>query len=353
VLIGLAALATALFFGSVLTHELAHSLMSRARGIPVRDITLFLFGGATRARVESRGPGDEFIITVVGPLTSVLLAGLFLAVAVVSDPVLSPPVDGVLGALALVNLVLAAFNLLPGFPLDGGRVLRSAVWKVTGNFVRATRVAATAGQVVGWLFVAGGLALLFAGSLPGGIWLAAIGWFLAQAAHASHADVQVRQLLRHAEAADVMAPDLIRIRPDVTVDRAVREYFMRHDHSAFPVEEDGRTVGLLTLRSVRRVPREAWERRTAFDAMVPLGEETTVDPDARMDRVIGTLTEQGDGRVLVVDRGEVVGIITHRDVARWLRWWQLLDGETGLRSRPGTGGHADDIVDMPRGGRAA
>src|SRR6266536_2830917 len=163
--VGIAILAAVLFFGSVLVHELAHALVSQARGIRVQDITLFLFGGATRARVESRGPGDEFLIAVVGPLTSGLLAALFWVVDVLGRDVLSRPLVGAFGYLAWVNLLLAGFNLVPGFPLDGGRLLRSAIWKATGSINLATRIASLAGQAVGWLLVAGGVAFLLTGNL--------------------------------------------------------------------------------------------------------------------------------------------------------------------------------------------
>ena len=165
--VGLAILSAVLFFGSVLVHELAHALVAQARGIRVQDITLFLFGGATRARVESRGPGDEFLIAVVGPLTSGLLAGLFGIVATLGRDLLSRSVAGTFGYLAWTNLVLAAFNLVPGFPLDGGRLLRSAIWKATGSLPRATRIASVAGQGVGWLLVAAGVAS-WPGTWPAG-----------------------------------------------------------------------------------------------------------------------------------------------------------------------------------------
>ena len=324
--VGLAVLATVLFFGSVLTHELAHALVSQARGIRVQDITLFLFGGATRARVESRGPGDEFLIAVVGPLTSLLLAGLFWLIDVVGRGVLSTPVAGMFGYLGWVNLLLAAFNLVPGFPLDGGRLLRSAIWKATGSFGQATRIASLAGQGVGWLLVAAGVAWLLAGDLAGGIWFAFIGWFLVQAARSSYQDLQLQQLLRGVEAEDVMAGDLVRIPPELSLQDAVDDYFMRYDHGAFPVEEQGRTIGLLTLRGVRRVPREQWPTRRVRDHMVPLGDQVVVAPDARMDGVVGKLQDGEAGRVLVAQDGEVVGIITPSDLTRWLRRWRTLEG---------------------------
>jgi len=323
--VALGILATVLFFGSVLVHELAHAVVSQARGIRVQDITLFLFGGATRARVESRGPGDEFLIALVGPLTSGILAGLFGIAAGLGDDVLSRPLVGTLGYLAWVNLLLAGFNLVPGFPLDGGRLLRSAIWKATGSIGRATRVASLAGQAVGWLLVAGGVAYLLAGNLAGGIWFAFIGWFLVQAARASYQELQLRDLLRGVEAEDVMAGDLLRIPPDLSLQDAVDDYFMRYDHGAFPVDEHGRTVGLLTLRGVRRVPREQWSTRRVRDHMVPLGDQVVVAPHARMDDVLGKLQDGEAGRVLVVQDGEVVGIITPTDLTRWLRRWRALD----------------------------
>src|SRR5919198_1326867 len=226
--VGLALLSAVLFFGSVLIHELAHALVSQARGIRVQDITLFLFGGATRARVESRGPGDEFVIAVVGPLTSAVLAVLFGVIDVFGRGGLGRPLSGMFGYLAWVNLLLAAFNLVPGFPLDGGRLLRSAIWKGTGSFGRATRIASATGQGVGWLLVAAGVAWLLAGDLAGGIWFAFIGWFLVQAARSSYEELHVRDLLRRVEAQDVMARNLMRIPPDLNLRDAVDHFFMRY-----------------------------------------------------------------------------------------------------------------------------
>jgi Zn-dependent protease/predicted transcriptional regulator len=318
-------LSAVLFFGSVLVHELAHALVAQARGIRVQDITLFLFGGATRAKVDSRGPGDEFLIALVGPLTSGLLAGLFGIVAGLGSDLLSRPLAGTFGYLAWTNLLLAAFNLVPGFPLDGGRLLRAAIWKTTGSLGRATQIASMAGQAVGWLLVAGGVASLLAGDLAGGIWFAFIGWFLVQAARSSYQELQLQQLLRGVEAEDVMAADLVRIPPELSLQEAVDDYFMRYDHGAFPVEEQGRTIGLLTLRGIRRVPREQWPTHRVRDHMVPLSDQVVVAPDARMDGVLGKLQDSQANRVLVAQDGEVVGIITPTDLTRWLRRWRTLD----------------------------
>jgi predicted transcriptional regulator len=279
--------------------------------------------------VESRGPGDEFLIALVGPLTSGLLAGRFGIGAGLGREVLSRPLAGTFGYLAWTNLLLAAFNLVPGFPLDGGRLLRSAIWKATGSLGRATRIASLAGQGVGWLLVAGGVAWLLAGDLAGGIWFAFIGWFLVQAARSSYQDLQLQQLLRGVEAEDVMAADLRRIPPELSLQDAVDDYFMRYDHSAFSVDEHGRTIGLLTLRGVRRVPREQWPTHRVRDHMVPLGDQVVVAPEARMDGVVGKLQDGEANRVLVVQDGEVVGIITPSDLTRWLRRWRTLHSTAG------------------------
>lgn len=321
----LAVVSAILFFGSVLVHEFAHALMAKRRGIPVRSITLFLFGGATHAKVEAKGPGAEFVIALVGPLTSLALAGIFAVGGIWGEGILGEELAGAIGYLGWVNLALALFNLVPGFPLDGGRVLRAIIWGATGSLARATRWASIAGQAFGYLLVAGGLFFVFNGVLGTGIWFAAIGWFLAQAARMGYEQMQVRRMLEDVDAEDVMAADLLSIPRDVTLREAVDDYFMRHDHGAFPVrEDDGRTVGLLTLRRVKQVPREEWERTTVGEAMGPLDEQMIVAPDTSMADVTARL-EADSHRVLVLEDGEIRGIITPSDVARWLRRRQAIE----------------------------
>jgi Zn-dependent protease len=325
--VALAIGAALLFFGSVLTHEMAHALMARRRRIPVRGITLFIFGGATHAKVESRGPADEFLISVVGPLTSLALGAVFGIIALAGGPLLPDPVVGALGYLGWVNIVLAIFNLLPGFPLDGGRVLRSAVWRITNSLSRATRVASIAGQAVGFLLVGVGVMFLLLGNLGSAIWLAFIGWFLAQAARSSYEELQVRRILEGVDAEDVMARDLVAIPGDITLDEAVERHFMRHDHGGFPVEDDGDTIGFISLRAVRKVPHEEWTHRTVRDSMDDLDDQVTVPRDMRMDQVLAKLQDGETNRVLVLEDSDVVGIITPTDVARWLQRWRALKSE--------------------------
>lgn len=326
----LALVTTLLFFGSVLVHELAHSVLAQARGVPVKGITLFLFGGATHARLETQDPKDELLIAGVGPLTSAALAGLLWVIVTVGDPVLSTAVAYALRRLAFINLALAIFNLAPGLPLDGGRVLRALLWQATGNLRRATRIASQGGQFLGYLLIAVGVAAAFLGWL-GGLWFAAIGWFLTQAAMASYQQVQVRSVLAGVEAQEVMSPGLVAIPAGLTIQEAVDGYFMRYDHSAFPVVVEERSVGLLTLRAVRQLARAEWGEHTVAEVMGSLDESCTVAAEDPMNQVLEKLEDEEAQRVLVRRGDEVVGIITPRDVARWLRRSQEL-GRSQLRS---------------------
>jgi Zn-dependent protease/CBS domain-containing protein len=317
------------FFGSVLLHELAHSFVSLARGIPVESITLFLFGGATAARVESRGPKEEFLISVVGPLTSAVL-GIVLAIVASAVDSSNDAIGGAIGYLAWLNLSLAVFNLLPGFPLDGGRVFRSIVWAITGDLRRSTRIAASAGRAVGYGIAFLGVLTLF-GPGAGGLWLIFIGWFLAQAANASYAELELRQALEGVEADDVMITSVVTVPTGLSLQDAVDQYFMRFDHSSFPVEDGGRVVGLLPLRSVRRVPPEDRPLRTVGQTMTPLDELPVVSRHHRLVELLDRFDDEAS-RVLVRDGDEIVGMITPRDVSRWLQRKQQLGGRARAAS---------------------
>jgi Zn-dependent protease len=259
---GIVALALAsafLFFSSVLVHELAHAVVARRRRIEVEGITLFLFGGATHARVESKGPIDELIVAAVGPLTSLGLAGLFWGARLLLPDAIPIEIILALGFLGWLNLVLAVFNLLPGFPLDGGRILRALIWRATGNLALATRVAGVGGQAVGYLMMAGGGVMALTGRPGGGIWLAAIGWFLSRGARAAHEEQRSRTLLERVEAGDVMRPALEQgdaagpeAPPDTPVVQRrtpVTEVLTRLRHRDVHrvlVVEDHRVVGVIT-----------------------------------------------------------------------------------------------------------
>jgi Zn-dependent protease/predicted transcriptional regulator len=310
------------FFASVLAHELSHSVMARRLGISVEDITLFLFGGVTRTRMEASRPRDEFLIAVVGPLASFGIALLlWLALQWLSDLV-PAPIHFALGHLAWLNLLLGIFNLAPGMPLDGGRVLRSILWKTSGSFTAATRRAATAGRVVASLLIGLGILVVFAGELSG-LWMAAIGWFLFQAASATGYDAVLRHLLRDVKAKDLMSPNLVTIPPDITIREAVEDYFLRFDHAAFPIVDPDRPA-LLTLKAVRQIPRDQWDVRRVWSGATSIDDTCTVAADTTMDVVMERLREEAQDRVLVVEGDSILGIITPSDIMRWVRRTQEL-----------------------------
>jgi Zn-dependent protease/predicted transcriptional regulator len=320
----LAVLTAALFFGSVLCHELAHAGMSKARGIPVSGITLFLYGGATHAKVDAKGPADEFLITVVGPLTSAGLGVVFLLVHSLGSETLSHPLSSMFGYLAFINLTLAAFNLLPGFPLDGGRLLRSALWRVMG-LQRGTYVAARVGQGVGLLIVAAGVAIsVRTGDLLRVLWPALIGWFLFRAASGSLVEGDRQRLLQSTAARDVMNAPPPSIPADLQVAMALERYLQGHEGEAFPVIEDGHVVGFVSPRTARATPLD----RQVRDAMVQGRGVIEAGPEETMESVTRRLGDQRGDTVLVLDRGRLVGVIEREDLSRFLR------RRVGLPPRP-------------------
>lgn len=312
----LAVVMAAVFFGSVLLHELAHSVVARSRGLDVKGITLFLFGGATHADLEAKKPIDETVIAIVGPLTSLVIGGVFWGISVLAG---DNAVGFAVGYLGWINLALAVFNLVPGFPLDGGRLLRSLVWRHTGDLYRATRIAARGGRIVGFAIIGLGiLEILFLGALIGGLWLVAIGWFLSQAALASFLHLQMRLLLEDVPASRLMTPEPQSIPGETSISTAIDDYFMAHSYNAFPVTDNGDVAGVLTMNALRDVPGERRADTSARNVMEPLSEVCVVAPSDPVGDVVSKLMQGEVGRVVVKDNGRVVGLITPRDLVRWL-----------------------------------
>src|SRR5690606_14065965 len=257
--IGMGVVGTLLFFASLLAHELSHSVVARTKGIPVEGITLFIFGGMARTRLEAEEPGDEFYIAVVGPVSSIVIGLLFGLVWWGGTRAgWSVAVTGVAAYLGVLNVALAVFNLLPGFPLDGGRLFRSLVWKMTGDVTKATRVASTGGKWLGYVLVGLGILQAFSGNMLGGLWLVFIGWFLRNAAITSYEQHVVRMVLEGVRAAETMTRNPETVPSDLTVQDLVDDYFMRRRYQAFPVVDDGHPVGIVTLHQVKELPREEW-----------------------------------------------------------------------------------------------
>jgi Zn-dependent protease/predicted transcriptional regulator len=339
----MAALTAVLFFASILIHELAHAGVSRLRDIPVLGITLWMLGGATHAKVEARGPADEFLISAVGPLSSVGLSLAFLALRELSAG-LGRPAVGMFGYLADINLLLAIFNLLPGFPLDGGRILRSALWKLTGSLDRATRWAARAGQATGLLIIAAGVFLAIrAGTLALALWPALIGWFLYRAARDSLAAERNRRQIRAVRARDVMHPPPPMIPSDLSVAEAMAGYLAGHPGESFPVMENGQVVGFVSVESVGNSVGDLPVR----DAMVGTRAAVQAASDEGLDVILDRMRDQHAATVLVMDGGRVVGAFGFEDVERYLTDGPRSPGGPSRSGTPYRPSRADDRLPAP------
>jgi len=326
----IAIISALLLFVSVLLHELAHSLVAQARGLPVQGITLFLFGGVSSITEEPEKPNVELVMAIVGPLTSLILASIFwVLLQVVGNQ--ETPVAAILFYLALINTLLAVFNLLPGFPLDGGRVLRSILWGTTGDLLKATNIAAMVGRLFGWGLIAFGLFQLITGSLVGGLWIAFVGWFLSNAANSSRQEMTVRQQLSGFRIKDVMYPDPDSIGPETKVAELVWDIFRQRHHRAVPVCRDDHPVGIVTITDVKEVPQDKWAEIPVENIMTrePL---YSVSPEDDLNSAMKLIAQHDLNQVLVLDQGKCVGLLGRADIISHLQ----LSQELGIKPSRGT-----------------
>jgi Zn-dependent protease/predicted transcriptional regulator len=308
-----------LFFGSIIFHEFWHSLVARRHGLPMRGITLFLFGGVAEMGDEPRRPGVELMTAIAGPAASVVLGAGFYGLHAMGKDVGWPlPVLGVLIYLAFINWILAAFNMLPAFPLDGGRVLRSLLWSWRGDLRWATRMASGAGSIFGiLLMVYGGINMLMM-NVVGGLWYVFIGLFLRGAAQSAYQQVVIRELTAGKKVRDLMRRDPVTAAPSLSLERFVEEFVYRHNTEIFPVTQDGRLIGCIDLDRVRRVPRQEWERRTVGDLATGCAQENTISPDADISQARSRLARSGGRGLLVVENGQLAGLLDRQDLERFL-----------------------------------
>jgi Zn-dependent protease/CBS domain-containing protein len=335
---GVAALASLLFFASVLVHELSHSLVARANGLPVRNITLFLFGGVSNIEREPASPKTEFLMAVVGPIASLLLGAIFLMLGgirlggenLVASPVRAmarlDPLSTLLLWLGPINLMVGLFNLVPAFPLDGGRILRSILWAATKNLRKATQWASGLGQLIAWLFIIGGVMMAFGVSLPlfgsglaSGLWLAFIGWFLNNAAINSRQRVLLQDLLEDVTVARLMRFDVVSVPPDMPVSSLVYDVMMNTDERSFPVMAEGRLIGMVCLQDIRKFPPAAWDQITVSRVMTPADQLAVTTPEENAGTALDKLTRRDVQQVPVVEEGRLVGLLRRRDILRWLQ----------------------------------
>jgi Zn-dependent protease/CBS domain-containing protein len=311
----MAVAAALVFFASILLHELGHAVQARREGMEIEGITLWLFGGVAQFRGMFPSAGAEFRIAVAGPLVSLALGLLFVGVA--AGLALWDAVDGVAAWLGYINLMLLAFNLLPALPLDGGRVLRSALWGARRDFGSATRIAAAIGRGFGYLFIAGGLAAFFWAHAVGGLWLAFIGWFLLGAAAGETRSIAVRDALAGFRVRDLMVREPTTVSPDVTIGKFMDDVVWSHRHTTYPVVEGARAIGLLPFRCVAQVPRAQWDDRTVRDCMLPRADVPILGEDEPLEDALAELGD-GVGRGLVLDGDRLVGFLSISDLVRAL-----------------------------------
>jgi Zn-dependent protease/CBS domain-containing protein len=317
------AIVSAVFFVSILFHELSHSLVARRFGIPVSSITLFVFGGVSSLEKEAANAKQEFWIAIVGPLTSYAMAVLFgLGYLILRN--LEPGVAELSAHLAIVNAAIGTFNLVPGFPLDGGRVLRSVFWARRRNIFDATRLASRIGEYVAYSMMGLGFLMFLFVSVVSGIWLFLIGNFLRIVAAASYQQLVVGQLLSGVPARAVARRDYAAVSPDLTVEELVESYFLAGRGRCFPVVAGEELLGIVTLSDVRRVPRDDWNAATVYRAMTPAAELMTVQPDEDLTKVMEIMTSGGLNQIPVLEGRLLAGMIERSDIIAYIQARQLL-----------------------------
>jgi len=302
-----------LFFASVLFHELAHSVVAQRYKIPVVSITLFVFGGVARIGREPGSAKQEFNIAVAGPLSSYFLAGAFGLLTFLFPE--REMLGALAGWLAYINFWLATFNLIPGFPLDGGRILRAIVWGITKDYTRASRFAAGGGKLLAYAMILYGAVEALGGSLLSGLWLAFIGWFLLTAAQASYAQVAIHDVLEGLRAGDVMGEEVPVVRRDISLEDYVQE-LLRTGRRCHLVVDDGRMVGMMTVHAASKVPREEWAVTSVQSAMLPTGEVLHTTPEEPVMGVLERMQSEDINQMPVVRDGRIVGLISRDTILR-------------------------------------
>jgi Zn-dependent protease len=306
-----------LFFGSVLAHELLHSVVAQAAGIPIHSITLFIFGGVSQMVEEPKKPQVEFRMALAGPLASLVLGGIFLAIWYwLGD--LSEFIKAISFWLGWINIALAAFNLVPGFPLDGGRVLRSLIWWQSQDLRKATRIASNAGRAIGFLLILVGIAFIFFGNWINGLWLAFIGWFLENAASSSYRQMALQDILKGHRVSELMTRDCPTIPPQTTIQQLVNEQILTSGRRCFPVVQNDRVLGLITIHTIKGIPREQWHAKTAEEVMTPFANLKSVSPDEDLSTVLKILTEQNINQLPVIKDGNIVGMIARDNLLSFI-----------------------------------
>jgi Zn-dependent protease len=322
-------LSTFILFISVLIHELAHSLVARARGLPVSSITLFILGGVSNLAAEPEKPGLEFIMAIAGPASSLVLAGIFWGIWYLMGSQMAFA-KAIFGYMALANALLAGFNLLPGFPLDGGRVLRSILWKTTGDLLKATNIATMVGRFFAWLFMALGVFLVFGfnvfglGGFLNGLWLVFVGWFLNSAADSSRQEATLREHLTGVLVGRVMEKDVSSVRPDTNIADLVQTAFIQKNKRTIPVTDGDNLVGVVTISDIKGLPQEKWPV-TPVSQIMHREPIHTVKPEDDLNAAMKLMAQYDLNQIPVLSQGKLVGVLTRADVINYLHLSQELN----------------------------
>jgi Zn-dependent protease/CBS domain-containing protein len=302
-------------FISIVAHEFCHSIVARQFGMPMKGITLFIFGGVAEMGDEPPTAKAEFSMAIVGPISSLVIAGVFYLLyraGVASG--WDTPVNGVIYYVAYINAILAAFNLLPAFPLDGGRVLRSILWGAKGNLRWATRVSSSIGAAFGIGLIVLGIFQFIGGNVIGGLWMFLIGMFLRNAAQMSYQQLLVRKALEGEKVRRFMNSNPVVVQDSITVEHLVDDYIYKYHYKMFPVMSGDKLTGCITTRQVKEIPREAWSRETIREAASQCSPENTIAPDTDAIKALAMMNQTGVSRMLVVENGRLLGIVTLKDL---------------------------------------
>ncbi len=306
-------------FLSIVFHEFWHSIVARHYGLPMKGITLFVFGGVAEMEEEPQNAKTELLMAIAGPLSSIVLGIIFLAVYALGATARWPePVGGVVFYLGWLNLVLAVFNLLPAFPLDGGRVLRSILWFAKGDLRWATRIASAIGSGVGIFLIVLGLLSFIGGSFITGIWYFLIGMFIRGAALMSYRQVLIRNALSGETIAHFMQTNPVTVPPSASIRELVDDYIYKYHYKMFPVAADGVLEGCITSTEVKNIPREQWGSLRVQDVLVPCSVNTTISPDTDAMKALALMNKTGRSRLMVVEGDQLVGVITLKDMLKFL-----------------------------------
>jgi len=322
-------------FISIVFHEFCHSLVARHFDLPMKGITLFVFGGVAEMHKEPESAKSEFFLAIAGPISSVVLGGLFfLAWRIGTALTWPPPVNHVLAYLGWLNLILAAFNMVPAFPLDGGRVLRSILWYARGDLRWATRVASTMGSGFGLFLMALGIFNFIGGYFIGGLWYFLIGMFIRGASQSSYKQMLVQNALKGEPVSRFMATNVVAVPPSITVSDLVENYFYRYHYKMFPVCEDGALKGCVTTRQIKELPRDEWPLRKVSDIVQPCSDENTILPGADAFEVLSLMNRTQNSRLMVVEDNALLGIISLKDMLKFIAMKMDLDANEKTAAGP-------------------